>query len=468
MGRREAKYIWNHRAHQRWADEDLSFWRLAFFPRYVQSSVLETIERVTSQHKVHSYAVYETLGLFDIFIRAWLPRQSLEKFEEAMNTALQGEYLQLLESFTVTRILRHHVWDNGGGRLREPDPSVLQSPLRDADIAGVNSGSLGSRRVADLEADNLIAPLKPQDGIKFFTIITSPVYSTTFGARTRLEHDLLDLLRESEIREPSLYEGSGFGRFVVMGKAPSDNFFAIPQLATAINELGIYESFTARPYTHVCARKSMLLCTEEIPTSASHSAIDIDDLLSSPESHELEVKASLRVDWARWLTPPPEQALISNDDVANEGVIKAIVGMLNADGGTIVLGAIERSRIFGKHRAEDHPLLRDFDRVGDYIVVGVDDEERFRSKSWDGFQLQLQDLIASRIEPSPAGLINVAEERVGNRTLCILSVQPSATTWYYRLLGKNQAVKFYVRENGRTVAFAGSEADNYKRARPRG
>lgn len=459
--------IWNHRVHQQWADEDLSFWRLAFFPRFREKDVVKTIERVLAELDISSYAVYETLGLFDLFIRAWLPSQSHERVEQALNEALQGEYLQLLESFTVNRVLRHHVWDDGKGGLHEPDATTLEQHLSDEEINAVNQNSLSPERVEELEEKKVIAPLDPKPGIKFFTIITSPVFSTTFGARKRLEQDLLGVLEDSRIKETSLYEGSGFGNFIVMGRAASDDFFAIPALANDINELGIYEAFTARPYTHPCGSENMLAFVEQIPTAKREEQIDVKAMLESPESRQLEVKGSLRLDWGRWLLASEPGELESNDDVLNDGVIKAVVGMLNADGGQVLIGALERRR-FASGESPLDPRLAEFEQIGDYLVVGIDGEERFKAGEWDAFRLQLQDLLTRRIDPSPAGLFNVSEAKLGDRTLCVVTVQPSSTTWFYRRLGPNDPVRFYVREDGRTIAYAGSDADNYKRARPRG
>jgi len=473
------EYIWNHRIHQQWAKEDLSFWRLAFFPRYQRVSVLETLEELLQEEEVSSYAIYEALGLFDIFLRTWLPSQSMERFEKSLNEALQGEYLQLMESFTVTRVLRHHVWDSGDG-LAEPPAEILQNRFSDPEIDEINRRAISEERRIDLETQKVIGELPEGEGVKFFTIITSPVYSTTFGAQTRLEKDLLQILDESGIEEPSLYAGSGFGRFVLMGRAPTEEFFEIPRLVTKINELGIYESFTARPYTHICAAEKVLVLTDRILTQEAVGEVDVAQLLRQPESRELEVKASVRLDFKAWLSAyreEPEERedeaeedaleLVPRDVVANEGVIKAAVGMLNTNGGQILIGALERKRKFGQWRAEDHPLLADYPKDGDYVIVGVNEEERFLKKGIEGFRNQLQEILTSRIEPSPAGLISIFDYEFHGKTVCVLNIQPSTSTWFYRFLGPKEPVKFYVREDGRTVAYAGSEADNYKRAHSR-
>lgn len=419
-----------------------------------------------AEQEVVSYAIYETLGLFDLFFRAWLPSQSHERVEHALNDALQGEYLQLLESFTVNRVLRHHVWDDGEEGLLEPEAEELQRHLSDGEIDAVNEGTLTSAQVADLTKRKIIAQLEPDPGIKFFMVITSPVFSTTFGARKKLENNLLECLSKSRIREESLYEGSGFGHFILMGRAKPDDFFAIPHLAIEINNLGLYEAFIARPYTHVCGREEMLAFDERIPTSKREEHVDVRAMLERPESRVLEVKGSLRLHWHRWLFSRESVELESADEVLDEGVLKAVVGMLNADGGQVLVGALERSRVPRRQDVLDE-RFSGFEQIGEYIVVGVDREEKFKSGGWDAFRLQIQELLTSRIDPSPAGLVSVTRATVGERTLAVIGVQPSSTTWFYRRLGAKDPGTFFVREDGRTVALAGSEADNYKRSRPR-
>jgi len=465
MAANPPEYIWNNRIHQRWAGEDLVFWRLAFFPGYKRKKVLETIEALMKKEKVCSFAVYEALGLFDIFIRTWLPAQTFENFEEKLNEALRGEYLQLLESFRVTRILRHHVWDGEGDDFEEPSEEILESPFSNAEINRINKGRLTPDRQKYLETNKVIAKLPVGDGIKFFTVITSPIYPMGVEAREDLEEKLLTLIDEAGVDEPSLYEGSGFGRFIVMGRSQADNFFAITELAGAINDLGINNSLVARPYTHVCSERGVLACIDQLPAKATQDRVDLEELLSQPESEELEVKATLKLDIAPWLAT--SQDLESKDVVANNGVIKAIVGMLNARGGRVVVGAIERKDEFRSTLADNHPLLEGYERIGEYIIFGIDEEEQFKVRGWDGFQRQLQELISSRIDPSPAGLISIEEEKLGGKTLCIISVRPSTARWFYRRLKADDRVTFFVRLAGQTVALAGSDADRYKDENPR-
>lgn len=421
------------------------------------------------EHGVRSYAIYETLGLFDLFIRAWLPSQTLERFEQNITDALEGEFLQLLEPFSVTRILRHHVWDGDDAVLREPAKEVLTSPWDDDKIERANAGDLSDEEWERYEGEHILARLVPKPGIKFFTVITSPLFSVTGEGRLRLEHGLLEILSKHKISEPSLYEGSGFGQFILMGRVPTQDFFEIPSLAYAINQEGISTAITARPYTHVCARQDLLHYSDALPAREARDEIDPLLLLKHGESHVIEVKASAKLDWKRWLSTD-EPSPHDSEEVLNDGVIRAIVGMLNADGGHIVIGALEADRQFGAYKATDHPKLALFtERYGEYICVGINDEASYRKREWDGYRLQLQEVIAERIEPAPAGAISLTRWTLDDgRELCVVGVQPNRSTWFYRVSGPGDVATFFVREDGRTVAYAGGTADAYKRSRPRG
>lgn len=457
--------LWHHRIHQRWAGEDLYFWRLAFFPRYNRERVLVAIDQVMTDQDVHSFTVYEALGLFDIFIRAWVPSHSSEKFKQALNDALEGESLQLLESFSVSRVLRHHVWEQGNHERTEPADSLLREPWEDAVIERLNEGRLSEEEQTKLYEDRVLAPIHPCDGVKFFTVITPAGFSVTKFAHDTLEEGLLRLLDQSNIEEPSLYAGSGFGEYIVMGKARPNDFFAITELSTAINSLGVQDTVSARPYTHVCAHSHPLFYADRLPLRDQERSYDIDALLRRSESHTFEVKGSLSLDLSRWLKTD-EVDPVSSDKVINEGVVKAVVGMLNADGGHLVVGALERIANFNHAPADDHPKLAEMPRRGDYICIGIDEE--FDERGWDGFRLKLQELLSSRIQPSPAGSVSISRERVDGRQMCVIGIQPTRANWFYRVLGENGPVNFYVRDGNRTVSYAGVQADTYKARRPRG
>lgn len=457
--------LWHHRIHQRWAGEDLYFLRLAFFPRYRREKVVNLILEVMTEEEIQSFTIYEALGLFDLFIRAWLPSHATEKLKQKLNAELKVESLQLLESFSVAQVLRHHVWETDGSVDTDPSESLLKGGWEDAQIARINSGDLNGDEQERLFEERVVAPLRPCEGVKFFTVITPATFSVTQIAHEALEEGLLELLDNSSIKEPSLYAGSGFGEYIVMGRAEPGDFFAITELSTEINRLGVSNTISARPYTHVCAQPEPLFYADVLPLKDMERMYDIAALLQRHESDTFEVKGSLSLDLGRWLSTN-EVDPVSTDKVANDGVIKAIVGMLNADGGQIVVGALEASDEFKGVKAADHPKLAGLPIRGDYICVGIDAE--LGEKGWDGFRLRLHQLMSARIQPSPAGQVSVSRETIEGRQMCVIGVQPTRANWFYRVLGDSGAVNFYVRDGNRTVSYSGVEADTYKAGRPRG
>lgn len=465
--------MWNHRIHQRWAGEDLTFWRMAFFPQYDQDKVLEILQEQMVVNGVRSYAVYETLGIFDLFVRAWVPSQTFERFEEALKEALAPVYLQLLESFFVSRTLRHHLWPGEELRPEEPEQSFLEDKWPSGTILAANEATLAEDLALQAANTCVLRPLIQRSGIKFFTIITQPGYSVIGPAKRRLESELYKAFDEFNIEQPALYEGSGFGQFVLMGRVDAENYFDITSLAEFINGLGIREFAGARPYTYLCAGEDVLYYADRLPTDIATDELDVDALLAQDENQTLEFKGSALSNLDRWLATDDAEP-VADDSMLDDGIIRAIVGMLNADGGTLVIGALEAKRKYGGRAADEHPKLAGAPQRGNYVIVGIDAEPEFTEKeqkgltAWDAFRLWLLDVIGTRIDPAPAGAIGISPHEISGRTLCIVRIQPSRATWYYRLLKARQTVSFFVREDGRTMSLIGSAADVYKRTNPRG
>lgn len=464
--------VWNHRVHQRWAGEDLTFCRLAFFPEYDQEAIVQRLHEVLCGLGVRAYAIYETLGLFDLFVRAWLPSHTIARFEEQANKALAEHSLQVLEIFAVSRIVRHWIWDDGNGGVHEPEAALLEQRWSDEEIARADAGKLTEPEKRTYDEDlhvlrQLPAPDSESEGIKFLTVIASSVYSITYQTRIELERRLLEILDTLEIDEPSLYEGIGFGQFILMGRVRPEEFFKIPGIAQAINDAGIQDAVTARPYTFMSLRKTHVYFADRLPLTQEEEELDeldVAKLLAQGAGQRLEVVDAARLDWRRYLAGDGQLAM--SEDVLNDGIIRAVVGLLNADGGDVVVGALRRDRRLGDLAAEEHPKLAGFPHSGEFICVGVNEE--YNEREWDAFRVQLQDLINARVDPPPSGAVELIRHRVEDRDLCVIRVKPSRATWYYRYISDTEPIKFFVREGDRTVAYSGSRADMLKQARPRG
>jgi hypothetical protein len=457
--------MWHPRVHQRWADEELIFWRFAFFPAYRRDHIVSAIRNVMDEQRVGSYVIYETLGAFDLFLSTWLPTRSVERFEQGLRDALHGEALQLLEPFAVTRILRHWIWDDGEGGLREPTADVLADRWDEGKIARANRDGLSLDERVMFDQLNVIAPVAaPPEGIPFIIAVSSAAYSLAVGVRGQLARHLVDLLDRYDIKAGALYEGSGFGVYVLTGTVTAVDFDLISELSSAVNALAEGQTLTARPYTHIGVK--VVDYADALRSDVGSEQFDIEDLLTSPGSRDVAIEASVALDWRAWLEGEDGDGHpVLEETVLDDGLIKTVVGMLNSEGGQVVVGALAGDTPLVNGLLREDPKLDGFPRVGSYVCVGVNLE--YGEGGWESLQLQLRDSFASKIDPSPVGACGVRRHQVDGADLCVIDVEPRRSTWYYRYLGPAEPVKFYVREEGRTVAYVGSTADAYKQSRPR-
>ena len=88
----------------------------------------------------------------------------------------------------VSRPLRHWVWDDGEGGLREPSAATLEERLDAGLIARANSGELSPEESSALDAANVLTrvALPPPDGIPFIIVVSSAIYSLTTDSRGKL------------------------------------------------------------------------------------------------------------------------------------------------------------------------------------------------------------------------------------------------------------------------------------------
>jgi predicted HTH transcriptional regulator len=202
---------------------------------------------------------------------------------------------------------------------------------------------------------------------------------------------------------------------------------------------------------------------EQLPPGSGE--VRVGELLSQPPGQTLAVVPSARMNWRRYLIGE-DPALSRDEDHFNEEVVTTLVGLLNAQGGHLVVGALTTDARFGPSRAGDHPLLKDYPSEGRYLVIGLEAEDD--PYEWDQFRQWLISTIRLRIEPAPIGTVGVTKHKIHGRELCVIKVAPTSATWYYRRVKRGEDPVFLVREDARTVRQGGLSADIYKQARPRG
>ena len=467
MAQRKKRFIWHHSIHEAWGKERLYFFRLSFYPTYDIPNIRKRMKELLYDYGVHSFVIYELTGDYDFLLRVWLPTSVSSKvFRDALHKELEVYDIDANQVFHVAKIVTHWVWDKDGeDRFREPSGKILRVRFADEDIIKINQGMLEPDEAEAYKQENIIAPWMPKKGIKFIIVIPE-AKSLAFDAHNALISRIQEILQLAhDVFETSIYEGEGFARILLMGRAKSSKFDdAISYIIRGVNKSGVQAFYGIKTYTYIAynCSEDLLNFEERLPVAKEVYALEkdvIEELLSETESLRLEVKGSAFVDIGRIIFGDGKSAY--SDKITNEGVIKAVVGLLNAQGGKIVIGALELSR-FEKDKAHKD-LLKSMKKFNDYIICGINND--YINKDWDHFQLRLQDLLEKRIEPSPSVWVTIKRVFFLEKEMCVISVRKPTSDWFYfNFEGKTV---FYVRQGNRTLELPGSKADQYKRANER-
>jgi len=118
-------------------------------------------------------------------------------------------------------------------------------------------------------------------------------------------------------------------------------------------------------------------------------------LIAQGESHTLEFKETLEHD-----TRQNQQ----NREL-NKATLKTIAALLNAEGGTILIGVSDSGEVKGINC----------------------DLQYVRGNNRDGFEQKLRSLINDRFDPSPLGFIDIGFEELAEGTACRVNVRPANT-----------------------------------------
>ena len=468
---------WHSRAHIEWGKERLYFWQLRFLPTYPVNEIKDALEQLFHDARIGSYMVYEVFGDSDLLIRLWLPAKLRAKdFRQMLEDRLGRLDLERTAFFEVDEVLRHWVW--GSGEPAEPtDERMSQPPPTDEQIAAVNGGHASAELLRRLHDERLATQTQSCDGIKFAMVVTIPAREVGPDQPHTAQRHLKRIVDQAtQIEERSLYLGHGeAASFVILGRVRHSDFDAIrDQLAAPIAVELESQRVGARTYTMVVASWELLAFKDELPLARElrQDEIPLEVALSEPEAARLEVKGSAYLNFRRFLLGDGE---IEEDPAVTHAVLKTIVAMLNTDGGTLVLGALEPRRFAGCNgRMAAWPTL------GDYVCAGVDHEW---GSGWDLYERRLNDEIAARIDPLPLIWLSLARDYVEDRPLARVIVKRPDRNWYYLLepeehdhrrrdrdpAGKplRTRARFYVRQGGLSAVLEGVDADHYKRTQQR-
>lgn len=461
-----ARWQWHPQLRELWGNERLYFWRV-HFPTYERLRFLDNVEEVMRRTGVVAYAVYELYGGFDMLLRVWL-RTTQGVFESTFHEVFGRDPNIVIEGFSVTDVVTHWPWTNESDEAIEPlGDEVLQNRLANRELEEINAGR-DAERIAKYEGQGLLAMTEHSLGIKFVILIGTSRHSMPMSASERIQRSLLAILRSADpdaFAEKSLYKGLGFASYLLLGRTTS--FHAIEhQLTQPINALVAPET-GARTTTFVVSTEKLLAFLEDMRLAEEPPPKrSVKEWLLEDESQRLEVKGSAFTDLHDWLFDETAGSSPPRNDIPIESLCKAIVGLLNADGGAVVIGGLERKR-YG-----DSPRLKRTLRVGDYFIWGLKSD--MGKGDWDGYARRLRDLIGARIKPDPNNFLEIERDGIRRRPLAVISVRPPVRTlasaqWFYqypKVQGDGRP-RFWVREGNRTKEKIGPEIDSYQHEKTR-
>lgn len=463
----DMRWQWHPEVREQWAGERLYFWRMTF-PTYEQAKVVEKLKEVMRRVCAEAYAVYELYGACDILLRVWLPTTQ-KVFEAAFQDVFQSNDI-VLEEFSVNEVITHWPWAEEGGSLRRLGDDVLKSRLSNEEIERINAGP-GLDEVTAMQESGLIAPTWHSQGIKFIVLVGASRQGMPTAAANRLRESLLRIVLKADedaFAEKSVYRGLGFCAYLILGRVRKESFHLIGQeIIHPINEVIAPETFGARTTTFTMSTEDFLAFSERMSLGEENlGQRSAAELLEQEEGQHLEIKGSAFVDLNRWLHAKDPEAPPPINDVAVDSLMKAISGLLNAEGGAAVVGALESQRYVG------HPLLEGVPGAGSYTVVGLQSELGDRGWNWDKYERALRDLMASRIDPDPNPYLHFYGDGIAARPVCVLTLReprrsPTSGAWFYHRLKGQGHSRFWVREGNRTVEKKGLQIIEYQREKTR-
>ncbi len=158
--------------------------------------------------------------------------------------------------------------------------------------------------------------------------------------------------------------------------------------------------------------------------------VGIAETIERGETVKVEFKETLRFD--------VKLGAVSKE--LEKAVLKSLVGFMNTDGGTLLVGVRDDSSVFGLDR--------------DYSTLA--------KQNRDGFENHFFSLIRSNIGVNFAKLVDIGFEKYDGKEICVVDIKASNRPAYFRQGDKEE---FFVRTGNSTRSLSMSETEEYIRTR---
>ncbi|MCY3807238.1 MAG: putative DNA binding domain-containing protein, partial [bacterium] len=166
--------------------------------------------------------------------------------------------------------------------------------------------------------------------------------------------------------------------------------------------------------------------------SSAPPAGGVDELLKLGESQTLEFKSS-----ARWNSHTGRV-----DKRLEHVVVKTVCGLLNAEGGKLLIGVNDDAEVLG---------------------VDVDMETLGRKADKDGYELFLRQLLENSLSVPTAGIVHIGFEHIGGVEICVVTVASSGKPVFAKPLeGGAGHIEFWLRVGNATRQLHGDDMLDYK------
>lgn len=161
--------------------------------------------------------------------------------------------------------------------------------------------------------------------------------------------------------------------------------------------------------------------------SKNKKILDIKELIDQGENDEIEFKETLRYDTH---TNQVNKEL-------EKVVIKTIVGFLNTEGGTLLIGVTDDKKIMG--------LSKDFGTLP--------------KQNKDGFENHLTMLLKTMIGINFIKYVEISFENTESKTVCVINIESSRKPAYLKNGDKKE--EFFIRTGNSTQPLSMSDAQEY-------
>jgi hypothetical protein len=353
---------------------------------------------------------------------------------------------------------------------KDVDLDQLERTANSEDYRTLNEGWVPRSSLRSYQNSGYIHKTPEFKRLKVFIRITNPNAhrSTNPNIESQVRASIQNLFVDDILTNAAVMKVSGGASYLITGRLVPSNLATFgDRLQGTFAKSGVLDFLQSRTITHVSNLYVPLERVEQLlpiaRTDATYKPTDEDlkSWLKEPESDDLEFKSSAFTD-VDHKVGRKDKARNRTEQVHD--IAKAVVGMLNAAGGTVIIGVAELDKYSSEQLLESYP---DSIEVQSRMVIGVDSE--FSRGGWDKYQLRLAGALRNAIDGEVDGWLKYYTMQVESRTICVIRIRRPSTWFYVKSADKNgnSTSEFYGRTGGETQLLRGQRMDQFKEANPR-